>query len=221
MTVSASTNDKLRELMASAQAHRSACNVSENALSSRHIQIQDKPEAAPKKGFLSNAKAAFAGLLEAFTSSDTKASPEAKQEVFKEVVRMEQASYYDVMARLNIDWASPIFPHDPYYTYAHKAAAAGMLPDHFAHWDLRDRTGASVAHIAAEKGHLPPSFNQWDITRGDGWTVAHEAAINGHLPVDVDPSVLDLTDVYGKTVRQCVEDHARHTEIAKFKAMTH
>jgi len=212
MPVSTSTNDKLRELMASAQAHRSACNVSADALSVRHAETPAQAQDRPRKGFLSNAKAAFAGLMEAFSDVKAPASAADRQEIVNEVISIGQRSYYDMMSALNIDWSNPVYPDDPYFTYAHKAARLGLLPDHFAHWELRDRTGATVAHIAAEMGHLPTSFDKWGITRGDGWSVAHEAALSGHLPPDIDPAILEWTDVYGKTVRQALADHERFSQ---------
>lgn len=217
MPVSASTNDRLRAIMAQAQAHRAECTVADGALSTLHVPSAQKAMSA--KGLLASIRSAFKNFLSALPA-DAPGTAQERKAIFQEVTRLDQPSYYEAMSRLGIDWSEWIMPDGP-YTYAHKAAMLGMLPDDFGLWDLRDRTGATVAHLAAEKGHLPPSFNRWDITRGDGWTVAHEAAINGHLPADVDPEVLTWADAYGKTVGQCILDHARHTEIKNFNARMH
>jgi hypothetical protein len=217
MAIPTSTNERLRSIMAEAQAHRNECTVNEGALSSLHTPEPQK--AIPIKGLLANIRAAFKNFLSALPE-DAPGTAQERRAVMQEVTRLDQPSYFQVMSNLSIDWAEPIVPNGP-YAYAHKAAMLGMLPNNFEHWGLRDRTGATVAHIAAEKGHLPASFTHWEISRGDGWTVAHEAAINGNLPTNVDPAVMAWTDHYGKTVGQCVKDHARNEEIKHFNARMH
>jgi hypothetical protein len=79
-----------------------------------------------------------------------------------------------------------------------KAARQGKTPPDFP-WDLKDKSGRTVAHETLKnKSPLPPDFNQWSLLDGEGQTVAHVAAKYNVLPNGFDR--WDLADEDGWTV---------------------